>query len=166
MNITFVEATNGFNWGKFAIGRFDADELIHPSAIEDEDMGVSASLVRSRGWGSEHFWFMDLQTGEAAMFRHGGLARADLNKHRIHVCPMAEPALVWIYAHSLDDLPPVIRLTEAEAPSSMQGFRRPGPLTDDEAVEAIRAASFEAPKAGSHNEWSSRIKAILLAHKG
>lgn len=126
MKITFVEATNGFNWGKFAIGRFDADEVAYRSVVENEDMGVSASLVRSRGWGPEHFWFMDLQTGEAALFRHGGFARADLNKHRIWVCPMAEPALTWIMAHPLNELPTVIHLTEAEAPSSFAGYRRPG----------------------------------------
>lgn len=127
MRITFVEATNGFNWGKFAIGRFDAEELAYRSVIEEKEMGVSAKLVGSRGWGPEHFWFMDLQTGEAAMFRHGGHARADLAKHRIWVCPMAEPTLVWIYAHSLDELPAVIELTEAEAPSAFAGYRRPGP---------------------------------------
>lgn len=125
MNVVFTEASNGFNWGKFAIGRFEPDEVAYRSVIDDS-MGISASLVRGRGWSSEHFWFMDLQTGEGALFRHGGLARADLNKHRIHVCPMAEPTLAWIMAHPLDELPPVIHLTEAEAPSSMQGYRRPG----------------------------------------
>ena len=32
------------------------------------------------------------------------------------------------------------------------------------AIEAIRAASFEAPKAGSHSEWSKRIDMILTTY--
>lgn len=31
----------------------------------------------------------------------------------------------------------------------------------DELVERIRVATFEAPKAGSHSEWSRRIKAMF-----
>lgn len=37
-------------------------------------------------------------------------------------------------------------------------------MTTDQAVEAIRAASFEAPKAHSHTEWAARIRAVLAAH--
>lgn len=39
-------------------------------------------------------------------------------------------------------------------------------MTDDAAVEAIRVASFEAPKAQSHTEWARRIKAILADYAG
>lgn len=31
----------------------------------------------------------------------------------------------------------------------------------DEIVERIRVASFEAPKAGSHTEWATRIRSIF-----
>jgi hypothetical protein len=37
-------------------------------------------------------------------------------------------------------------------------------MTIDQAVEAIRAASFEAPVAHSHTEWATRIKAVLTAY--
>jgi hypothetical protein len=33
-----------------------------------------------------------------------------------------------------------------------------------EAIEAIRVATFEAPRAGSHTEWCTRIEAILSEH--
>lgn len=37
-------------------------------------------------------------------------------------------------------------------------------MTTAEAIEAIRVASFEAPKAHSHTEWAARIEAVLVAH--
>jgi hypothetical protein len=128
MKLVFFEVSNGFNWGKFAVGRFEADELRYESVM-DAMMGMKIKLIRGRGWGPDHFLFLDLQTGEGAIFRHGGMASADLNKHRIWVCPMAEPALVWLYSQDLsglDALPAFVELTEAEAPSSMQGYRRAG----------------------------------------
>jgi hypothetical protein len=83
--------------------------------------------VRGRGWGDEHIWVLDLQTGEGATFRHGGMASADLNKHRIWVCPMFEPFLAWLYQqdlHELDALPAVINLPDA--PAAFHGYRRAG----------------------------------------
>lgn len=129
MNLVFLEATNGFNWGKFAIGRFDGNEWAYPSKIDTmtgSTVTLSVRLLRTVGWGPDHFFFLDLQTGEGAIFRHGGYAEADLNKHRIWVCPMALPALRYIMSHPLDELPELLELTEAEAPSAMQGYRRAG----------------------------------------
>lgn len=131
MKLKIIEVTNGFNWGKFLVGRFD-DEWDYRSTIDSMAGSTSSMpirLLRACGWGRDHFLFLDLQTGEGAIFRHGGMARADLNSHRIWVCPMAEPALVWLYSQdlsSLDALPALVELTEAEAPSSMQGYRRAG----------------------------------------
>lgn len=34
-------------------------------------------------------------------------------------------------------------------------------MTSDQAINAIRAASFEHPKAGSYTEWAARIQLIL-----
>lgn len=134
MNVKIIEVTNGFNWGKFLVGRFD-DEWEYKSAIDTmtgSTGGLSIRLLPTLGWGRDHFLFVDLQTGEGAIFRHGGFAPADLNKHRIWVCPMAEPALVWLYRQDLADfdvLPALVELTEAEAPSAMLGYRRSGDLT-------------------------------------
>lgn len=128
MRLRFCEVTNGFNWGKFAVGTFEGDELAYRSQL-DATMGVQSRLIQGRGWGPEHRLVLDLQTGEAAIFRHGGHAPADMNKRRIWTCPMFEPFLTWLYRQplaSLDDLPGLVEFTEAEAPSAMQGYRRPG----------------------------------------
>jgi hypothetical protein len=117
-----VEVTNEFNWGKFMLARFDK-EWGHRSALS----GSQAPLLREIGWGPEHLWVLDLQTGEGAFFRLGGLARADLNKHKIWVCPMFEPFLEWLYQQDVTDLsvlPDLVRLPEAEA--SFAGYRRSG----------------------------------------
>lgn len=130
MKVKFIEATNangggGINWGKFAVMRFDADDRSYPSQIDD----ARIRLVSGQGWGPDHLFVLDLATGEGAMFRHGGSARADLNKHRVWVCPMFEPFLVWLYQQDvtdLDALPSLVEFTEAEAPSAFAGYRRPG----------------------------------------
>lgn len=128
MNLRFLEVTNSFNYGKFALGTFDSDEWSYPSVL-DATFGVRSRLIAGRGWGPDHFLMLDLQTGEGAFFRHGGLARADLNKHRIWVCPMFLPTLEHLYRVPLAEfasLPPLLELSELEAPSSMQGYRRTG----------------------------------------
>ena len=126
MRLTFHELTNGFNWGKFAVGRFDGDELAYQSVL-DATMGVQTRLIQGRGWGLDHVLVLDLQTGEAAMFRLGGHAPADLMKRRIWTCPMFPAFLEVLYrAPDIDALPALIELTEADAPSSMQGWRWPG----------------------------------------
>jgi len=87
-------------------------------------------LLSTRGWSHDHVWVLDLETGEGACFRPGGLAHADLNKHRIWVCPLFEPFLEWLYDQDLTDLtvlPDLVTLTLKEAPFSMFGYRRPGP---------------------------------------
>jgi hypothetical protein len=125
MDTRIVEATNGFNHGKFLVGRF-TEEWSHRSVVEN-----GLSLLRPR-WMAHTLFVMDLETGEGALFTPGGLPRADLDKHRIWVCPMFEPFLAWLYGHvrdehALETLPQVVRLTEEEAPSSLYGYRRPGP---------------------------------------
>lgn len=129
MKVKFIEATNrgdgGLNWGKFAVMRFEADDRSYPSQIDD----AGFRLVSGQGWESDHLFVLDLATGEGAMFRHGGSAQADLDKHRVWVCPMFEPFLVWLYQQDvtdLDALPGLVEFTEAEAPSAFAGYRRPG----------------------------------------
>jgi len=120
MKTKIVEVTNGpRNWGKFLICAFDS-ELDYRSVVDDRRM------IASRGWGPEHVLVLDLQTGEGAMFRLGGLASADLDKHRIWVCPMFEPFLTWLYQQPDPfAIPAHVDLPEAEF--AMAGYRRPGP---------------------------------------
>ena len=122
MKTKFIEASNGGNWGKFALLRFD-EEWSVPSQISEG----SFSLLRNLGWTSEHLWVLDLQTGEGAFFKPGGLAGADLRKHQIWVCPLYESFLTWLYRQDLADLDRLPDLVTLDAPFDMAGYRRPGP---------------------------------------
>lgn len=123
MKIKFIEVTNGnLNWGKFLVGRFDS-EWEYASAIEP---GIR--LVAGVGWTTEHLLVLDLQTGEGAIFKHGGKAQYDLDKHQIWVCPMYEPFLTWLYEQDVTDLDRLPALVDLkDAPFAMYGYRRPGP---------------------------------------
>ena len=135
MDTKFVEAGHGpnaaGNWGKFAVCRFTivelAEDIQYPGCEGDR-----RGLVMSNGWTPQHIWVLDLATGEGAYFMLGGLAAADLNKHRIWVCPLFEPFLTWLYAWYTakggdwwEDLPRTVDLPDA--PFAIYGYRRPGP---------------------------------------
>lgn len=126
MRTVFIEASQGQNWGKFAVAKFDADEWARPSRMPGQEGG---SLLQRCGWyGDEYVWVMDLQTAEAAYFRPGGLASADLEKHAIWVCPMFEPFLTWLYKQDLKDLDKLPAYVEIpDAPFALAGYRRRGP---------------------------------------
>lgn len=122
MKTKFIEGTSAeMLWGKFAVARFDPDELARCSAVDDRP------LVRSRGWGPDHIWVLDLQTGEGAFFRPGGLARADLKKKRIWVCPLFEHFLGWLYTQDLRDLDTLPSLIEVPIEKTTCSYRREGP---------------------------------------
>lgn len=150
MKTKVIEATNGFNWGKFMLGRFDpaewrlrsglyeaarqaTDTVMGDGTYDDinaghPDPGVRTPLLQQLGWGPDHLWVLDLQTGEGGCYLPGGSAKADLEKHRIWVCPMYEPFLHWLYQQDLSDidaLPICVELPDA--PSAVYGYRRPGP---------------------------------------
>lgn len=119
-----IEVTNGFNWGKFMLCRFDAQEWQIKSVVDTEK-----NLLQTIGWAPHHIWILDLQTGEGALFRPGGVPQADLKKHKIWVCPMYEPFMVWLYSQDLSDiekLPSFVELQFAE--SALYGYRREGPV--------------------------------------
>ncbi len=120
----FIEATDKteFNWGKFAVCRFEPHEWERPSEI---DGGIS--LLAGRGWTAAHVLVLDLQTGESAIFLPRGSVPADLEKHAIWVCPMFEPFLVWLYQQDLSDLsklPGLVNL--GDVPTALSGYRRAG----------------------------------------
>lgn len=125
MRTKIVEVTNNnLNWGKFLLGDFDAVELSYRSKIDGN------LLIRGRGWSAGHILVFDLQTGEGAWFLPGGLAKYDLDKHRIWVCPMYEPFLEYLYNWVREkkdpfSLPEVIDIKDA--PFAMSGYRRNGP---------------------------------------
>jgi hypothetical protein len=126
-----VELTDLFNWGKFLVCRFDPQEWAMRSSVDN------LPLLRARGWTERHLWVLDLQTGEGAMFLPGGQAAADLEKHRIWVCPMFEVFLEWLYEHpqhwtDIHTLPSCIQLDRSKTAkhNALYGYRRTGPPDD------------------------------------
>lgn len=138
MKTKFVEAMHPEgtgNWGKFMVGKFEEHEwhresIVLTGWVSSREGHLATALLISRGWHPDHHIFvMDLQTGEGAMFMPGGIAKADLNKHKIWVCPLFEPFLTWLYKQDLTDLdklPSKIEFTHEEAPCDYAGYRRPG----------------------------------------
>src|SRR3954466_14511961 len=101
MKVKFIEAVENtkFNWGKFMLCRFEQEEWAQRSALD------GSGFLRGRGWSPQHLLIIDMQTGEGAIFKHGGYAPSDLNdKHQIWVCPMFEPFLKWLYKQDVSDL--------------------------------------------------------------
>ena len=136
-----MEVTNGPNWGKFLVARFDEEWELKSELTRDP-------LLRSLGWWSDHYlWVLDLQTGEGALFSPGGHAHNDLKRHAIWVCPMYEPYLEWLYQwwrdgnRSIAELPRLVELPNA--PFSMHGYRRPGPSEQYDANDQDRTLGDE-----------------------
>lgn len=125
METKFIEATqkeSHINWGKFMVSRWTPEEWQRVSGIGH------GSLLHEVGWTDQHIMVTDLQTGEGAVFKQGGLAKADLNKHQVWVCPMFEPFLEWLYTQDIrnfDALPTVVELDTTD--SALWGYRREGP---------------------------------------
>ena len=131
METVFIEAlSEEGNHGKFMLGRFDDEEWGRRSEVDDllPSHQPSVQLV-ARGWTDSHLLVLDLQTGEGAVFRIGGFAAADLEKHSIWVCPLFEPFLEWLYQQDVTDLsalPKVVPITGVGL--QLAGHRRPGPF--------------------------------------
>lgn len=128
MKTQFIEVTQGseFNWGKFMVGQFDEEEWERQSMLPGHE-GMMP-LLRGRGWAPLHFLVLDIETGEAAMFNKGGLASADLDKHRVWVCPMFEPFLEWLYVQDFKDVSELPRYVKLDTDiAAMAGYRRRGP---------------------------------------
>lgn len=134
MNLKFIEVSQGGtgNWGKFALGQFADEEWAVRSSLPE---APNHPLIAGRGWCPYHVLFLDLQTGEGAILMPQPYAsvHADLEKHRIWVCPMAEPFLEWLYQQDLTDLdklPAYVELPDAKF--AMAGYRRPGRTSDED----------------------------------
>jgi hypothetical protein len=136
--IEAVSADDGAygNHGKFAVACFEPHEWGVPSII-DIEQGHITSLVARCGWTTEHFFVLDLQTGEGALFKLGGYAKADLDKHAVWVCPLFEPFLEWLYEQynlftadglgGLEFFEALPTRVQFERPVEWAGYRRPGP---------------------------------------
>lgn len=163
MKTVFVDATSHkANWGKFMVGVFDQEEIARRSAVD------GGGMVWGRGWGPGHVLVVDLQTGEGAIFKMGGLARADLEKHNIWVCVIFEAFLEWLY-HQPDpmNLPPLIEL---DVPFAMAGYRRNG---REDATRAFAEDLWHAHKRFAAatggvvgSEWERRADELGLDTKG
>lgn len=124
MKRRFVEVTNGpCNWGKFMVAQFDEEDWSYRSRVDE-----GTPLLSRRGLSRHHLLVVDLQTGEGALFRKGGVARIDLNNHRIWVCPMFEPFLKWLYEQP-DPMAIPAHVDFPDEPGAFRGYRRPGPAT-------------------------------------
>ncbi len=141
MDLKFVEAGHpvdehglGGNWGKFGVGRWTRQELAEKTQYPGCEGQRIASL---HGWGGDHVWLFDLQTGESARFYLNNPrpvdVRSQLRTHQIWVCPMFEPFMVWLWNHVTvagldwwDTLPRTVELP-ADTPFDVAGHRRPGP---------------------------------------
>lgn len=111
------------NWGKFLVGIPDTEWRWKSKVCPDSQL----PLLRQLGWNNEFIWVMDLQTGEGCTVRHGGNARADLNRHRVWVCPLFEHWLAWVYKQDLAKIGEWPRLVYLpDAPFDLYGYRRAG----------------------------------------
>lgn len=123
----FIEAVNqkngGYNYGKFMVGKFTDQDWNEYSHLKENR---NKSLLQMVGWSQKHLLVFDLQTGEGGMFLPGGFPSADLNKHKIWVCPLFEPFLGWLYAQPTLELEKLPSLIDLDADSSWAGYRRPG----------------------------------------
>jgi hypothetical protein len=132
MQAKIVEATNGFNWGKFMVAKLSDRELATESAVDP-----GSNLFRSIGYNFQNIWVFDLQTREGAAFYPKGHARADLHKHKVWVCPMFEPFLEWLYTQDCSNISLLPALVELDPEATkhhtaMWGYRRPGVETFEE----------------------------------
>lgn len=111
------------NWGKFMVGKF-VQEWAHESQVY-----LGHTVMMARGWSKDHLLVLDLETGEGAIFKPGGFAKADLDKRKIWVCPMFEPFLTWLYKQDRSDLsklPSLVTFKVGEVEFAMHGYRRTG----------------------------------------
>lgn len=159
MKTRFIEAENrrdgqAFNWGKFMVAQFDAEEWERRSGVPEAE---SARLLLARGWTPKHLLVVDLETGEGAFFLPGGYAKADLDKHQVWVCPMFEPLLNWLYEHwagDLEQLPALVTFDYEDAPPAMQGFRRDRlERAISEAAYALDPNQGEKPNPSRAYQW-------------
>ncbi len=131
METKIIEAhsPNG-NWGKFLLCRMEKIEWERKVELPGVDLAMP--LLHQLGWTHEHVWVLDLATGEGALFLPGGLAKSDLDKHKVWVCPLFEPFLEWLYEKKVRLFSVLPSVVELEAPFEFRGYRHQGLLVENE----------------------------------
>jgi hypothetical protein len=163
MILKLIEATNiehgGVNWGKFMLMQFDT-EWSYRSVVAD-----GLPLLRVTGWSRVHIWVADLQTGEGGFFYPKGDAKADLDEHRLWVCPMFEPFLIWLYKQDLTDIGKLPALVQIEDPTSaLAGYRRNGPTDVDRVARAMhKDAMARSTGGGDLVPWEEAAEVVREA---
>lgn len=116
--------TNPQNWGRFMVCQFDIEDHMHHSEI------AQMTTLAASGYGGlpdrSIVWVLDLVTREGGCFRIGGSPKADLDKHKIWVCPLFEPFLGWLYENFSGDVLSLPDLVEVSAEGQLFGHRRAG----------------------------------------
>lgn len=159
-----IEVVGSINWGKFLLMKFTEEWQM------ESKVSPGSPLLQQLGWSRNNIWVLDLQTGEGAFFRPGGLASADLNdKHQIWCCPMYEPFLNWLYKQDLADitkLPDVVRFSKEQEGdhAALWGRRRkPRDLREIAVEEDVCIFTAVQPKKSSFivkYEYGKRIENV------
>lgn len=124
------------NWGKFMVLVPTEEEWARRPQAPDTNTG-NRSLLSVCGWGPEHVWVLDLQTGEG-MYTAFGRGREPAialeAKHQIWVCPMYVSFLNWLNEQISKEVSPLSRaelvhglpdyVELADAPFDFSGYRR------------------------------------------
>ena len=117
----------GNELGKVMVARFTESEWQRRSEVGGQ------SMLAERGWTKDNLLVLDLQTGEGAVFKPGGYAKGEPDKHAVWVCPLFEPFLGWLYAQDWADIEKLPALVKIKSPvSALYGYRRPGPGATEE----------------------------------
>jgi hypothetical protein len=156
----FIEATNfydgGLNWGKFLLCKFDDRDWSY-QATEADGALLSVMPGGRESWNPETSIFVvDLQTGEGSRFDLRTEPVAQLERHKIWVCPLFEPFLKWLFREiqsrppgpgrfELTTLPAVAKFP---ASSALAGYRRAGPCDEAASEVTLQSPPFAAGASG------------------
>lgn len=152
MDIHFYEVTNGPNWGKLAVGTFERHEWEYVSHVAAEP------LLARLGHGPSTRLFLDLATGEGALFDCSQGLLPQLARHKIWVCPMFEPGLTEFAKHDIhwdpDEWRPHV---DVQTLFQFEGFRRSALIR-----QLVDQAREDAKLSPSYNDklWNAIVWAI------
>lgn len=143
MDIHFLEVTNGpYNWGKLAVGTFESHEWEYVSQIAAEP------LLARLGHGPTTRLFLDLTTGEGALFNCSQALMPQLARHKIWVCPLYEVGLKEFSDHDIHEAQEKWRphVDVQDALFQFEGYRRSAlirRLVDQARVDAKLSPKYD-----------------------
>lgn len=125
MKTKIIEVDAQWALGKFMVGVWDVDDVLYRSPMYPDD---AQALLSERGWTHQHFWLLDLTTGQGACFFHNpdGLVEHDLTVKALdqsaawkgmRTTQLFGHLLVWLYRQPLPkilalDLPAVVKFED------------------------------------------------------